>query len=222
MDAYDLISLMITALRYAVIFSSILSVAILIYLIIRTRSFGKKRLCSAPRGSRKKGVIYTFGKGMMPWEKESAQKHLWTYLAGFVYHFGIFAAFCYLFFNVFVWPLDSFPLNTLRFFMVCGLLCGVALGLKRAIIKNMRKISCPDDYLANVLVDLFLLLALLDSFLPGIRSIFYAQSILLLIYIPVGKIRHCCFFFYSRILFGCFFGRRGVFQQRQKRLELQR
>jgi len=33
------------------------------------------------------------------------------------------------------------------------------------------------------------------------------------LYIPVGKIRHCFFFFYSRILFGLFYGRRGVLPQ---------
>ncbi|MGD9347890.1 MAG: hypothetical protein PVH84_18650 [Candidatus Aminicenantes bacterium] len=211
---------MITALRYGVIFSFVLSSAILIYLLIKTRTFGRKRLLSAPRGSWKKGILYAFGKGMMPWEKESAQKHLWTYLAGFGYHFGIFAAFGYLLFKIFMWPIGSFPLNVLKIFMVCGLACGVALGIKRSLVKTMRKLSCPDDYVANVFVDLFVLLAFLDSFLPGIRPIFYAQSIILVIYMPVGKIRHCFFFFYSRILFGYFFGRRGVFQQKQKPLEL--
>lgn len=213
---------MITALRYGVIFSFVFALSILIYLLAKTRSFGKKRLFSAPRGDWKKGIIYAFGKGLMPWEKESAQKHLWTYLAGFGYHFGIFAAFGYLLLNIFMCSLGNILLNAFRVLMILGFICGVSLGLKRSFVKAMRKLSCLDDYLANVFIDLFLLLALLDSFLPGIRSLFYAQSIILLIYIPIGKIRHCFFFFYSRTLFGYFFGRRGVFQQKQKPLELQK
>jgi hypothetical protein len=199
-----------------------MSLTILIILLVQTRSFGKKKLFSAARGNWKKGIIYAFGKGMMPWEKESAQKHLWTYMAGFGYHFGIFAAFAYLIHLILSCSLDSVLLVILRVFLVCGLACGLALFFKRSFVKTMKKLSCLDDYLANIFVDLFILLALLDTFFPEIRPFFYVQSIILLIYIPAGKIRHCFFFFYSRILFGHFFGRRGVLPNRQKSLEIQR
>ncbi len=140
-------------------------------------------------------------------------------MAGFGYHFGIFAAFAYLIHLVLFGSYDGFLLNALRLFMVCGFVCGLALFIKRISIGTMRKLSCPDDYVANSFVDLFILFALIDTLLPEIRSILYVQSIILLIYIPVGKIRHCFFFFYSRILFGYFFGRRGVFPQKQKTVE---
>ena len=210
---------MITILQYGVIFSFFVSLTILLFLLVRTRSFGNKQLLSAPRGSWKKGIIYAFGKGMMPWEKESAQKHLWTYMAGFIYHFGIFAAFAYLIHLLILGSLNSILLNILRIAMVCGVVCGMALLVKRSFRTTLRKLSCPDDYAANAFVDLFILLALLDTVFPAIRPILFAQSIILLIYIPIGKIRHCFFFFYSRILFGYFFGRRGVFPQKQKPLE---
>jgi hypothetical protein len=210
---------MITVLRYGVILSFVLSLAGVTFLVIQTLSLGKKRLHSTPRGDWKRGIVYAFGKGMMPWEKESAQKHFWTYLAGFVYHFGIFATFVYMLHSIFSLPLSGPLIIILRIFMACGLLCGLALFAKRSIVAHMRQISCMDDYIANALVDLFMLLSLLDTFFPAIRPILYAQSILLLIYIPVGKIRHCFFFFYSRVLFGYFFGRRGVLPQGQKPLE---
>jgi hypothetical protein len=213
---------MITVLRYGVIFSFFLSLSILIFLIIRTRSLGHKRLHSASRGDWRKGIIYAFGKGMMPWEKESAQKHLWTYIAGFVYHFGIFAAFVYLIHLIVMGSLGSPLLNVLRALMIAGFVCGFSLFVKRSSIAIMRKLSCPDDYVANAFVDLFILLAMLDTFLPEIRPVLYAQAIIVLLYIPVGKIRHCFFFFYSRILFGYFFGRRGVYPQKQKPLETRR
>ena len=39
---------------------------------------------------------------------------------------------------------------------------------------------------------------------------FYLVSAAMLIYLPLGKIRHCLYFFFSRTFFGKFFGRRGV------------
>jgi hypothetical protein len=39
----------------------------------------------------------------------------------------------------------------------------------------------------------------------------YIISALTFIYVPLGKIRHCLYFFFSRIFFGKFFGRRAVF-----------
>ena len=56
----------------------------------------------------------------------------------------------------------------------------------------------------------FIFLALLDTLLGGIRPVLNIITIVVLLYVPVGKIRHCFFFFYSRILFGMFFGRRKV------------
>jgi hypothetical protein len=210
---------MIEVLRYGVLVSLVYSLTILTFMVLRTRLLGGKRLHSVPRGSWKKGVIYAFGKGLMPWEKESARKHLWTYLAGIGYHLGIFSGFIYMFHLLFAVSPGLYVLNALRFFLLAGFALGVGLFLKRNIREHMRKISCPDDYVANVFVDLFLLLALLDTFLPTIRPVFYVLTILLLIYLPVGKIRHCFFFFYSRFLFGHFFGRRGVFPAGQKPLD---
>ncbi|MGB2696422.1 MAG: hypothetical protein WBD28_01025, partial [Candidatus Zixiibacteriota bacterium] len=64
--------------------------------------------------------------------------------------------------------------------------------------------------LANILVDLLLLSALAATFAKTLFVPFAVIAIIIFVYIPFGKIRHCVFFFYSRILFGDFFGRRGV------------
>ncbi len=151
---------------------------------------------------------------MMPWEKESAKKHLATYLAGFFYHSGVFSGMFYLLSLVvsFGWP--AFLLQFLRILVAVGILCGVGLLVKRLTIGYMRAISCTDDYVSNALVNIFLVLVLLDSFLSNLRPILFLVTIILFLYIPLGKIRHCFFFFYSRILFGQFYGRRGVLSQK--------
>ncbi len=153
---------------------------------------------------------------MMPWEKESARQHLVTYFSGFIYHFGIFAGLFYLFISLLNLAIPVLIFKLIQILLLCGLICGLGLLVKRGVYSHMRYISCPDDFVANTLVDGFMLLALLDTLFVGVQVYFWGMAIIMFLYIPMGKIRHCFFFFYSRILFGAFFGRRGVFPREQK------
>ncbi|MBN1223022.1 MAG: hypothetical protein JXB23_07215 [Candidatus Aminicenantes bacterium] len=202
-------------LRYVVIVSFIFTCTLLISLILRTFSFGKKKLYAVPQGDWKHGVAYAFGRGMTPWEKESAQKHLPTYFAGLIYHAGIFSGLFLLSSSIIAVPLSRLCLIFLQAFLALGIGCGFGLFIKRSVVGYMRWISCPDDFAANLLVDVFLGMALLYTFVPGLLAIFYSAAIVLFLYLPFGKIRHCLFFFYSRFLFGRFFGRRGAFFKKQ-------
>jgi len=207
-------------LSYGVIFAIVFAFLFLAILVIQTRSFGRKSLFSKPNGDWMRGVVYAFGKGMMPWEKESARKHILTYIAGFLYHFGIFSALIFLILTIFS---ISVPPLVLLFFQILigvGLVCGTGLFIKRVMIGYMRQISCPDDFMANLIVDVFLVLSFLNLCIPRFRTVLYIGAILMIIYIPFGKIRHCFFFFYSRILFGRFFGRRGVFPKKRAQMKV--
>ena len=211
---------MLTFLRYGVIISFFICAISLCILVLKTFLFGKKPLYSEPQGVKNKGIIYAFGKGMMPWEKESAARHLPTYIAGILYHSGIFAGLFYILLIVTPFFPGLFLINALRILMLCGIVCGVALFLKRIFKTTLKNISCPDDFASNILVDLFLFFALIDTFISSVRSVFLFAAILMLLYIPVGKIRHCFFFFYSRILFGLFYGRRGILPQKQRQFKV--
>jgi hypothetical protein len=206
-------------LRIGVLIAAGMSALFMIGLIRQVLSFRDPGRKAAPRGQEFKGIRYAFGRGMMPWEKESASRHLLTYAGGFIYHFGIFAGLFWLSSQIISIEWGSFVLYVMRIFLTVGLLFGLGLFIKRSALPMMRSISCADDYLANLLVDGFLLTALLSTFMPKLDWLLYAASILLLLYIPIGKIRHCFFFFYSRILFGRFFGRRAVFPRRQNSFE---
>jgi hypothetical protein len=201
---------MLEILRFGVIIAFCISFVALCYLITRTYHFQKRIFHSKPQGNSLKGIIYAFTLGMAPWEKESAARHLPTYLAGIAYHTGIFAAFFYLFNLLFPFTLNPGFILVLRIFISAGALFGLGLFIKRSAKSQLRKISCPDDFASNILVDLFLVLTLTDGFVPSLRPYLFAAAILMLLYIPLGKIRHCFFFFYSRIVFGNFYGRRGV------------
>jgi hypothetical protein len=204
-----------TILRYAVSAAFILSLLLLTWQSIRTARFGKRPLFSRAAGQAGKGVIYAFGQGMMPWEKESARRHLPTYAAGMVYHGGIFSAIGWCFSRVFQLPLPGFVVGALQILMALGVLVGIGLLFKRLLKLPLRSISFPDDYLSNILVDVFLLSALLSTLSDRILPVFFVLAVITFLYMPLGKIRHCFFFFYSRILFGCYFGRRGVFPHQE-------
>jgi len=201
-------------LRYGVILSFFISWISLLILIWRTFAFGRRRVHAASAGEERGGIAYAFGRGLMPWEKESARKHLPTYIAGVFYHSGIFSGMFYLLSVVVPFGLNVYISQALRFLITAGLLCGLALLVKRITLPYMRSISCPDDFVSNPMVNLFLVLALLDPIVSSLRSVLFIVTIILFLYIPLGKIRHCFFFFYSRILFGQFFGRRGAVVQR--------
>lgn len=201
---------MLSLLRFGVISSFLFSIISLSILALKTFSFGKKPLYAEPRGDAKKGVLYAFGRGMLPWEKESTSKHLPTYVSGILYHTGIFAALFYLLSLIFSLELSKLFISILRLLFFLGFLGGFTLLFKRIFLPPMRKISCPDDFAANTIVDLFLIFAFVHTYSVRETPLFFLLAILMFLYIPVGKIRHCIFFFYTRILFGLFYGRRGV------------
>lgn len=187
----------------------------LTFLVLHTFSFGKRQLHSKAEATLWKGVAYAFSQGMLPWEKESAAKHLPTYLAGIFYHTGIFAAIFYVLFSAASFSLSEDILSIFRGLLAVGFICGSGLLIKRAIRNQMRYISCFDDFAANILVDFFILSGFLSSLLPAAIPVFFILAILTFLYMPLGKIRHCFFFFYSRVLFGSYFGRRGVLPRSQ-------
>jgi hypothetical protein len=201
----------ILVLKYAVIISFLISVVSLTILVLRTFSPGKKPLYAEPKGDVKKGIIYAFGKGMMPWEKESAGQHLPSYIGGILYHLGVFGGFFYLLATLVPLDLPVLGLVFIRIVLAMGIISGAGLLLKRIFSPQMRVLSCPDDFAANIIVDIFVSAALLHTFYPGIIHLFFLAAIVMFLYMPVGKIRHCFFFFYIRILFGMFYGRRDIF-----------
>lgn len=199
-----------TILQLGLTASVLFCIVTLTLMVVRTLTFGKKPTYAHPQGSRFSGIVYAFTQGMLPWEKETASQHIWTYTGGILYHIGILIAFLFLTTLLLRISLSVVLLQIMQILLFLGLVSGVALLIKRIIKPHMKALSCEDDYLANVLVDLLLLSALGATFTETFFIPFSVIAIIIFIYIPFGKIRHCVFFFYSRILFGNFFGRRGV------------
>lgn len=201
---------MLTILKYGVLVSLAICLVSLVVLVVKTFSFGRKKLYARGKGNVTRGIVYAFGKGMMPWEKESAGKHLPSYAGGILYHLGIFPALLYLLAVVFNIPLPGTILFIIQILALAGAVAGAALLAKRIAAPGMRALSVPDDFYANLLVDLFLVLTFLQTLAPALTPYLFLSAIIMFLYIPLGKIRHCFFFFYIRILYGLFYGRRDI------------
>lgn len=166
---------------------------------------------SPVKGNIPHGIAYAFTTGMMPWAKESTRIHLIAYLRGIGFHIGIFTAIG----TVILSPLWGFlpPLlsSTLFWVLIPGALLGAAGGLMRLAEHNLRGLSLPDDHFAVWLTTLFIAVTGLGLVFEAFVVPMYIVSALTFAYIPLGKIRHCLYFFFSRTFFGKFFGRRAVF-----------
>ena len=185
----------------------------LIITIRANMKFGQRSELAPSTGSRWRGTQYALFAGMMPWAKESARQHLLTYFTGIIYHLGIAGGFVVLVGTSLSWQFSETLKITLMVLTLLGAVAGIGLLVKRAATLSLRSISTPDDVISNGLVTVFLIAAATSLWVPQITIGFLVISILLLVYIPLGKIRHCFLFFCSRITFGRFFGRRGVLPQ---------
>jgi hypothetical protein len=163
------------------------------------------------KGNLSSGIQYSFTTGMMPWAKESTRIHRIAYLRGIGFHIGIFAAIASVISSPFWRFLPSFMSGVIFWILMVGAFLGAAGGVMRIVEHNLRGLSLPDDHFAIWLTTLFIAAAGLAFVNEAFRIPMYIVSAVTFVYVPLGKIRHCLYFFFSRLFFGKFFGRRAVF-----------
>ena len=198
-------------LHLGVLLSAAWAILALAFLHMGAKAYGKRKLFSKPAGDPFQGVLYAFTKGMVPWAKESVMMNLPSYTAGMTFHAGVFTAFGLLLAAIIGLGLPSFVIFLARVLTLAGAVSGLSLFVKRLVKPQLRGLSSPDDFLANLLTSIFVLLAFASTFNQAMEVLWMIEAIILLLYVPVGKIRHCLFFFTTRYHLGTFFGRRGTF-----------
>jgi hypothetical protein len=157
------------------------------------------------------GITYAFTTGMMPWAKESTRIHMLAYLRGIGFHIGIFSAIGAVIISPFWGLIPPLLSSILVWILFLGAFLGAAGGIMRIAEHNLRGLSLPDDHFAVWLTTLFIAVAGLAVVNEAFVIPMYIVSAVTFVYIPLGKIRHCLYFFFSRTFFGKFFGRRAVF-----------
>ncbi len=196
--------------RYFTAAACVVCATSLVFHLVRLIRLGRPIDYSRPKGKISPGVRYSFTGAMNPAKKESAYLHLPTYAAGLLYHLGTFlsAALAVVFF------FDGSPAGALQWSLgvLVSLSClsGIGIFLKRIFSRNLRYLSVADDYISNLLVTLFQLLTL--GMLAGVPvgPAYFIFTGLLLLYIPVGKLKHMLYFFAARYHLGLSFGLRGI------------
>ena len=178
---------------------------------------GKPKDISQKSGNIAKAEIYSYTTAMLPNHKESAYLHIPTFTAGILFHLGVFislALFIFFFFadtEIFrQWLALAIMMFLMLFMLVLGAFSGFLLFLKRMFSNKLRALSTLDDYLSNFLSTLFQLstgfyLILGEIFAPY----YYITASILLLYLPVGKLRHAVYFFAARYQLGFFYGWRN-------------
>jgi len=203
---------------------------------IKLIRLGVPKDLSEKSGSITTGVLYSNTVAMLPMQKESAYKHLPTYIAGILLHIGSFIALlCFLFLFFYLFTKDAISAfffrhtvisSCIAFTLWCTSCFGIGLIIKRITSKKLRPISNADDYISTGIVTLFQLISAklftfyaFDKILHQFFShemhelIFYAYFLLatlLFLYFPFGKLRHAVYYFAARYHLGFFYGRRGT------------
>jgi hypothetical protein len=171
---------------------------------------------SVPTGRRGRGILYNFTTAMLPSHKESARRHPAEFFTGALLHGGVFLGI--LGFGITLASPERSPILPLVVGPIYGisLLAGLVLLVRRIVSRNLRAMSSPDDFLAIVMTGGFLVVSILFGFGQVTVSTYFACSAALFIYLPIGKLRHCVFFFAARLDFGGRLGYRGVYPARSE------
>lgn len=192
------------------IFSFAVCIVSLAYHIFRLMRYGNPNDFSKPLGNTQKAIRYSFTGAMSPARKESAFLHLPTYTAGILYHIGTFlSAFLFILFLLKYEPSRFTGYVILAFLLVSGI-SGLAILIKRLANKKLRYLSNPDDYISNFMVTSIHFFTAFVLYYPMAFPAYFIATGILLLYLPLGKLRHTVYFFAARYHLGLFYGWRGT------------
>ena len=172
---------------------------------------------SQPKGDPNAGVAYALSQGMMPWAKESTRRHALAYLRGVGFHLTVFLVLALFLASPWLGLIPGAVRAGLAALCGLGSLLALLGFVSRFIEKVLKALSTPDDYFAILLASLFLAAAAAMLWKLSLLPLFYIVSALLFVYMPLGKIRHCIYFIFSRLFFGRFFGRRAILPAHRQR-----
>jgi nitrate reductase gamma subunit len=178
------------------------------YHVIRIIRLGRPHDFSKSAGDVGSAIRYSFTTAMKPSRKESAYLHLPTYTAGILYHLGTFLSI--ILFFIFLLNIELYRILVLLCsgFLALSICCGIGILFKRIFSDVLKEISYPDDYISNFLVTTFQLGTLL--YMHFSLPLYYVVVSVMLLYIPLGKLKHTLYFFAARYHLGLFYGRRGT------------
>lgn len=201
-------------------------VAGMLYRLARVILLGWNRDRVRPMGSKGLGVVKSYLKALVvwpfiPWVKGTFGGNPITYLAGGLFHLGLFVVVLLGTAHVLVWKTllgfawPSLPLPIVDWLAAVAIVSMLALFINRLVNPVLKLITGPAEWTNWAVVFLPLLTGYLTTHhvLSPYEMSFglHVLSVnLLLIWIPFSRISHFVFYFFSRTVHGTEFGKRGV------------
>jgi nitrate reductase gamma subunit len=201
-------------------------IAGMVYRLISVVLLGWRRDRVPNRGSKLSGVAVAYAKGIViwpfiPWVKQTFSRNPITYLAGGLFHLGLFVVIFLGAAHMLVWKsLLGFGWPTLPLPIVDWLAAGtivamIALFINRLVNPVLKLISGPAEWINLLVVFLPMVTGYMMTHHLWLRyealfSLHMLSVDLLLIWIPFSRISHFMFYFFSRTFHGAQAGKRAV------------
>ena len=172
---------------------------------------GGRRDYSKPAGSPARGLLYGFTGAMLPAHKETVRLHPAKFAVGLVLHVGVIVTLSGAVLLLIAPVIGGRLLAVVWPLLLVSLIAGLYLFVHRLRSPVLRTLSVPDDYLATLATCGWLALACVAA--VGERGLlaFLVYTGVLLVYLPLGKLRHAVFFFVARGEYARRLGHRGVY-----------
>jgi nitrate reductase gamma subunit len=201
-------------------------VAGMIYRLVTITGLGWSKDRIHTKGSKAGGVVMSFLKGILvwpfiPWVKNTFKRNPVTYIAGGLFHLGLFAVIFLGTAHMLVWKSllgfgwTTLPLPIVDWLAAVAIIAMLILLVNRIVNPVLKLISGPAEYLAW----LFVFLPMVTGYIMA-HHLWFRYEVLfslhmisvdvLLIWIPFSRISHFIFYFFSRTIHGQEFGKRGV------------
>jgi nitrate reductase gamma subunit len=198
----------------------------LAYRLVRVIALGWSRDRVPPMGSRTKGIVTSYAKGIgifpfIPWVKNTFQGNAVTFLAGAVFHVGLIVIIFLGTAHMLAWKSllgigwPTLPIPIIDWLAAITIIAMVALLINRLSHPVVKKLSGTAEFVNWSLVFLPMVTGyMLTHHLFFRYEVMFSLHMLavdaLLLWIPFSRLSHFAFYFFSRTIHGAQFGKRAV------------
>jgi len=201
-------------------------IAGMVYRLVRVVSLGWQPDRIPPRGSKLGGAATAFLKSVIiwpfiPWVKNTYSRNPVIYLAGGLFHLGLFVVLILGTAHMLAWKSllgfgwPTLPLPIVDWLAAVSIVAMIALFINRLVNPVLKLISGPAEWL-NLL---FVFLPMVTGYIMT-HHLWFPYEVLfslhmlavdvLLIWIPLSRISHFMFYFFAKAIHGADFGKRAV------------